>query len=279
LDVSAANDVWINGEIVSYDDASVSVFDHGLLVGDGVFETFRVIDGEPFAITRHMQRLAASAATVGIEPPSSQVLTAAIAELIAHSGLSQARLRLTVTSGPGPLGSARGSGPATAVLAISPNGGWPEAAAVSVVPWPRNERGALAGVKSTSYAENAVALARAHAAGASEAIFANTVGNLCEGTGSNIFVGIGGRLVTPPLSAGCLAGVTRALLLETKHAVEEDLPIETLSRADEAFLTSSTRNVHPISEVDGIALPSCPGPLSRAAGEAFEALVLDNSDP
>jgi branched-chain amino acid aminotransferase len=277
--VSAAYDVWINGEIVSHDDASVSVFDHGLLVGDGVFETFRVIDGEPFAITRHMQRLAGSAAAVGIEPPSSEVLTAAMAELIAHTGLSQARLRLTVTSGPGPLGSARGAGPATAVLAISPNGAWPEAAAVSVVPWPRNERGALAGVKSTSYAENAVALARAHAAGASEAIFANTVGNLCEGTGSNIFVGIGGRLVTPPLSAGCLAGVTRALLLETNQAVEEDLPIEALSRADEAFLTSSTRNVHPISEVDGVALPTCPGPLTRAAGEAFEALVRDNSDP
>ena len=93
-----------------------------------------------------------------------------------------------------------------------------------VVPWPRNELGALSGLKTTSYAENVRALAYAAERGGSEAIFANTAANLCEGTGTNIFVVAGGRLITPPLSAGCLAGVTRALVLEWVGAAEEDMP-------------------------------------------------------
>ena len=269
----------MNGRIVSGETAAVSVFDHGLLVGDGVFETFRVVDGAPFALTRHMQRLAASAAAIGIDVPDESEMRAAISDLVAHAGLEQARLRLTVTSGPGPLGSSRGAGPPTAILAITADSDWPPTASVAVVPWPRNERSALAGVKSTSYAENALALARAHEIGASEAIFANTAGNLCEGTGSNVFVGIGGELLTPPLSAGCLAGVTRALLLEATAAVERDIPISDLATADEAFVTSSTRGVHPVSDVDGIALPSCPGPLTSAAARAFADLVERGPDP
>lgn len=274
-----SNLVWINGEIVPGDAASVSVFDHGLLVGDGVFETFRVIDSVAFAVTRHMARLAASAAAIGIEIPPVHQLRTAISELVNASGLSSARLRLTVTSGAGPLGSARGEDGPTAILAITPDTAWPPTASVAVAPWPRNERGALAGVKSTSYAENALALARARELGASEAVFANTVGNLCEGTGSNVFVGISGELLTPPLAAGCLAGVTRALLLEVSDAVERDIPIGDLANAEEAFLTSSTRDVHPISEIDRATLPRCPGPLTAAAAEAFAKLVAENPDP
>lgn len=271
--------VWINGEIVTSESASISVFDHGLLVGDGIFETFRVADGAPFALTRHMQRLAASAAAIGIDLPPEAELRAAIRELIEASGLRQARLRLTVTSGTGPLGSSRGDDGPTAILAMSPHSEWPTTASVAVAPWPRNERGALAGVKSTSYAENALALARAHEVGAGEAVFANTAGNLCEGTGSNVFVGIDGQLTTPPLSAGCLAGVTRALLLEVTDAVEKDIPIDALATADEAFITSSTRDVHPVSDVDGVLLASCPGPLTTAAAAAFAELAARDSDP
>src|SRR5205085_12288505 len=118
-------------------------------------------------------------------------------------------------------------------------------------PWPRNERGALAGVKSISYAENVVALAWAHERGAGEALLTNTAGNLCEGTGSNVFVALNGRLVTPPLSAGCLAGVVRSVLVEGGLAAEEDVPAEALALVDEAFLTSSTREVQPIDRLDG----------------------------
>ena len=145
------------------------------------------------------------------------------------------------------------------------------------VPWPRNERGALAGIKSTSYAENVVALAHATARGASEAIFANTIGNLCEGTGTNIFVEYEGRLVTPPLSSGCLAGVTRALVVEAMAVEELDVPVEILQTTTEAFLTSSTRDVMPIDRIDDRSM--VPGPLTAAAMTAFADLVADSVDP
>ena len=138
-------------------------------------------------------------------------------------------------------------------------------------------RGALAGIKSTSYAENVIALAHAKERGASEAIFANTVGHLCEGTGTNIVVEHEGRLVTPPLSSGCLAGVTRALVIETSDVVEADLPIEVLTTTSEAFLTSSTRNVMGIHRIDDRELPI--GPLTIAAAEALAVLMAADVDP
>jgi branched-chain amino acid aminotransferase len=162
-------------------------------------------------------------------------------------------------------------------IGSSPSRGWPPSAAVVTVPWPRNERGALAGIKSTSYAENVVALAHATARGASEAIFANTIGNLCEGTGTNIFVEYEGRLVTPPLSSGCLAGVTRALVVESMAVEELDVPVEILQTTTEAFLTSSTRDVMPIDRIDDRSM--VPGPLTAVAMTAFADLVADSVDP
>ena len=147
------------------------------------------------------------------------------------------------------------------------------------MPWPRNERGALAGLKTTSYAENALALAYAKERGGGEAIFGNLAGNLCEGTGSNIFVVLRRRLVTPPLSSGCLAGVTRALVLEWFGGEEEDLALEDLYRADEAFLTSTTRDVQPIRAVDDTVLPAAPGPMTAKAMEAFAARSAELMDP
>ena len=116
------------------------------------------------------------------------------------------------------------------------------------VPWPRNERGALAGLKTISYGENVRALAQAKEAGAGEAIFPNTRGELCEGTGTNVFVVTGNVLRTPPEESGCLLGVTRALILEladrlSTRAEEVTLPISALATADEAFSSSSTREV------------------------------------
>ena len=117
------------------------------------------------------------------------------------------RLRITYTGGISPLGSDRGDGAPTLVVAVAPMRDWPASSAVATVPWTRNERSATAGLKTTSYAENVVALAHAHANGAAEALLANTAGNLCEGTGSNVFLVLDGQVVTPPLSSGCLAGV------------------------------------------------------------------------
>ncbi|HEX2047744.1 MAG TPA: aminotransferase class IV [Acidimicrobiales bacterium] len=271
--------VWIDGALLDEAEARVSPLDHGLLTGDGIFETLRVARSRPFAPGRHLERLARSAAGLRLPCPPPEMLLAAMDEVIRANGLKDGRLRITVTGGPSALGSDRGPGGPTVIVAGGLLPAWPPAADVVVAPWPRNERGALTGLKTISYGENVVALAHARDRGAGEALFANLAGNLCEGTGTNVFVGFDGRLVTPPLSAGCLAGVTRELLLDLVDVVEDDLPVDAIRAADEAFLTSSTRDVQPIRSVDGRALPACPGPLTTAAAAAFQALLLRDLDP
>lgn len=273
--------VWVNGSLAPAETASVSAFDHGLLTGDGVFETLKVVRGVPFAARRHFERLAFSAAGLGLELPSVLTLETAMSAVIGACGLVDGRLRITVTGGPSPLGSDRGAEGPTVIVAGGRLPDWPPTVDVVTVPWPRNERGALAGLKTISYGENVVALALARRSGAGEAIFGNTVGSLCEGTGTNVFLSPAGsgRMVTPPLSSGCLAGVTRALLLELGVAEEEDVPLDALASADEAFLSSTTRDVHPISSVNGLGLGECPGPLTTAAAAAFADLAARTLDP
>jgi len=282
---AAAGPVWVGEGLVEAERAAVSVFDHGLVTGDGVFETVELREGRPFALRRHLARLHRSAAGLGLVPPPPGLVEAAV-EAVAAAALHRSGiLRITWTAGSGPLGSLRGDGPPMLVVASgpapawSPHSGSSAGEAVAIVPWRRNERGALAGLKTTSYAENVRALAEARRHGASEAIFANTVGELCEGTGANVFVVWEGRLCTPALACGCLAGVTRELVLEVTDASEEHLPLLALSEASEAFLTSTTRGVRPISVVDGTPLPLVPGPLTTAARAAYLARVEGDDDP
>jgi len=133
-------------------------------------------------------------------------------------------------------------------------------------------------VKSVSYAENVVALAWARQRGAGEALFANNAGDLCEGTGSNVFVVIAGRLVTPPLSSGCLAGVVRSLLVDDRLAAENAVPVATLGDIEEAFLTSSTREVQVIDRWDGRDLPAHSAMADRA-GALIQSYWKDSPDP
>jgi branched-chain amino acid aminotransferase len=271
--------VWIDGTLLAGDEAKVSAFDHALLTGDGVFETLRVYRRQPFAARRHLERLARSAAGMRLELPELAAIRVAMADVIEANDLDEGRLRITVTGGPSPLGAERGGHPPTVIVAGSIMVPWPATTDVVVVPWPRNDRGALAGLKTVSYGENVVALAYATDRGAGEAVFPNLAGNLCEGTGTNVFLGAGGRLLTPPLSAGCLAGVTRELLTELVEVEEADVAVGALAEADEAFLTSSTREVHPIRSVDGTVLPQVPGPLTRAAAAALADLLARDLDP
>jgi branched-chain amino acid aminotransferase len=271
--------VAIDGELVDQSVASVSAFDHGLTVGDGVFETLQVVRGTAFALRRHLARLRRSLAGLGIElAVSDDGLAATMAQVVAANHLHAGRLRLTVTGGVSPLGSDRGGSGPTVVVATAALPTWDPTTAVVTVEWPRNERSAVAGLKTTSYAENVVALERAHGQGASEAIFANTQGHLCEGTGSNIFVGRHGRLLTPPLTSGCLAGITRELVCELVAVDQADLDLGDLGEVDEAFLTSSTRDVQAIASIDGRPL-AAPGPLTQAAADALAALMARDLDP
>jgi branched-chain amino acid aminotransferase len=279
--------VSVDGHLSPAGDARVAALDHGVTVGDGVFETCKVVDETPFALTRHLARLRRSAEIIGLRLPWSDddlrqrcadaVAAAAADPANASSGVS--RLRLTVTGGPGPLGSDRSDVPPTLVIAAGPGSPWPATTSVRTVPWVRNERSAVAGAKTTSYAENVVALAAAHRAGASEALLANTVGVLSEGTGSNVFLEVDGVLCTPSLATGCLAGITRAIVCESVPVVErDDLTFDHLHRTTEAFLTSSTRDIHPIARIDDTDLVA-PGPLTAAAIDAFRTVESQSLDP
>jgi branched-chain amino acid aminotransferase len=275
---------WVDGRLVALADAKISVLDHGLVVGDGVFETLRVYRGVPFAWTRHLARLRTSAAGLGLEVPDVTELRGAAEAVLRANELTEARLRITVTGGVAPPGSGRGDGPPSAFVLAFPIEAAAPSVDVVIAPWTRNENGALAGLKTISYAANVRALAYAREKGAGEAIFANTKGNLCEATGSNVFLVRDGTLTTPPPSAGSLLGVTRALLLElgTQSGIpteERDVPIGALAQSDEAFLSSTTREVQPIACVDGARLCEVGGAVSERLAAAFRELVARDLDP
>ncbi|MBU6278347.1 MAG: aminotransferase class IV [Actinomycetales bacterium] len=273
--------VWLGddtgGRRVEPAEAHVSVFDHGFTVADGVFETIKVIDGVPFALSRHLRRLSSSAQALGMPVPESSLLHKAVGEVTSGSA-GVGRLRITLTGGAGPMGSDRGDARRTLVLVHVPAPAWPATTQAVVVPWRRNEHSALAGVKSTSYAENVIALDWAKQRGASEALFANCAGHLCEGTGSNVFIVRDGVVSTPTLASGCLGGITRELVIEWCDVIEEDLPMEALASADEVFITSSTRDVHPVSQIDGRQLPA-PGPVSADIQRLFVKKAAEHPDP
>ncbi|MFD9538865.1 aminotransferase class IV [Streptomyces sp. NPDC060022] len=271
--------IWVNGGLRDADDARVSVLDHGLTVGDGVFETVRVAQGRPFALTRHLDRLTRSARGLGLSDPDPDEVRHAAEAVIAANPMALGRLRITYTGGLSPLGSDRGDAGPSLVVALGETSRRPDSTAVITVPWTRNERSAVAGLKTTSYAENVVALARAHEQGASEALFPNTVGQLCEGTGSNVFVVLDGRIHTPPLTSGCLAGITRALAVEWTGAQETELPLDILGRAEEIFLTSTLRDIQAVHRVDGRELPGAPGPVTAKAMRIFDERAGDDLDP
>jgi branched-chain amino acid aminotransferase len=275
--------VWVNGVLVEATAPAIAALDHGVTVGDGVFETCKVADGRGFALDRHARRLDRSLAGLGLPAADHAYIDKGVAAVLDGPPLAFGRLRYSVTGGAGPLGSDRSDSALTYIVTAGPQPRPPAHARVVVVPWTRNERSAIAGLKTTSYAENVVALAYAKERGGIEAIFANTRGELCEGTGTNVFVVVDGELLTPPLESGCLAGVTRELTLEWCRAEglpvrEQTLPLSVLQTADEVFITSSTKDVLAVSGVDDRDLPA-PGPVTRRAAEIFARLSAERIDP
>ena len=270
--------IWLNGALQD-DEATISPFDHGLTTGDGVFETIKIVDGRPFAVTRHLERLVLSAVGLGLPKPGVAQLEEGIAAVVtADPDIPFGRLRITYTGGVSPLSSDRGTSGPTILVATQAIKRPASTSAIVTVPWVRNERSAVAGLKTTSYAENVRALAHAKERGGSEAIFANTIGNLCEGTGSNIFCVYDGELVTPTLESGALAGVTRALVLEWFGGTERDVPMERLFEADEVFLTSTTRDVQAVHRVDDRDLAT-PGTITAQVAKIFAERSAEDVNP
>jgi branched-chain amino acid aminotransferase len=273
---------WLNGDLLADPtQGAIAVTDHGFTVGDGVFEAVKTLDGVPFALTRHLDRLERSAAGLGLPAPDLDDVRRGVAAVLAGGAADDpiGRLRITWTAGPHPMGSGRGGGPPTLAVAYSAIAPAAPATTVVTVPWTRNEHGATAGLKTTSYAENVIALAHAAERGGTEAVFANTAGHLCEGTGSNVFYVVDDELRTPTLASGCLAGVTRALVVEWCGAREVDEPLaEVLASASEVFLASTTRDVQAVARWDERRLPA-PGPVTQRCAETWAAREAETMEP
>lgn len=285
--------VWLDGRLYRGAQAAtvtgIGAFDHAVLVGDGMFETCAVVQSTAFALTRHLDRLERGAAVFGLAIAQRRDIEKAVARVLDAAPLAD-RLRITVLGAAGPLGSARGSAQTRLLIAASRSSVPPApTSAVVRLPWTRNERAATAGLKTTSYGDNVMGIEYAMARGADEGIFANTTGQLCEGTASNIFVERDGELLTPSLRNGPLPGITRALILEwaadagipAREAQDDELPWSVLDevRAGSAALAmvGSIRTVTPVVRLDG--QPVGRGRLCDALRETFIARMARDSDP
>lgn len=251
---------WLNGRLQQMQH--VSAANKGLLLGFGVFETIKVVQGEPHFLDRHVARLRLGCARMQLPDVNSAVIENAVSEVMQANPTDRelARLRITVTSQADTV---------DLLVTIHPMEAWPETTTCTIVPWIRNERSPLVGVKSTSYAENVVAQRWALSEGFSEGIFFNSVGEVCEGATSNIFVVKGDQVITPHVNCGVLPGIVREVLLDHELARESIITSDDLASADEIFLTSSTRGVHPVIQC-GQRRFSKVGEVTKGILQAFE---------
>jgi branched-chain amino acid aminotransferase len=278
-DLTGQLKIWLDGRL--YDDpreATIAGTDHGLVVGDGVFETLKVTEQGAFAVSRHLNRMSRSAAALSLPAPDHTLIREAIDAVLEGRDFGRGKLRITYTGGSGPLGSETAYGPPTLIVALAPAAPAPPLTSIVTAPWTRNERGALTGVKSTSYAENVRGLRYAAERGASEAIFLNTVGHVCEGTGTNIFLVFGDTIVTPPLSSGPLVGITRELIMKWSSIDERELTHEEAKRANEVFITSSMRDIQGVERWDDQNF-SPMRPITEAVSVTFAERSQADLDP
>lgn len=270
-----------NGAVHDSSTPLIAATDQVIVQGQGVYETLVAHTGNVFAFRQHMERLEKSAVLMGIACPAQEEVADAISLTMVKSGfdkIAKSRIRLTLTGGIGDSRFSNTPGEAQLFIEVSPIPPIPDSISVVTVPFARNERGALVGAKTTNYGENIVARRMAREAGADEAIFGNTRDLLCEGTWSNIFVFKGGKWITPPLSSGCLPGVTRALVLEQAAKIgieieEMDFEMEALGSIEGAFLTSTLRDLQPVRQVDGWLLPLLQPPGFSELSLAFQKLT------
>jgi branched-chain amino acid aminotransferase len=267
--------VWIDGAPIDAALARVPVFDRGFLYGDSVYEVTRAFGGRPFALAEHLDRLERSAAGIGMSIPPRAEIEAAVAATCAAVGSGELYLRIIVTRGAGEIALDPGMADRPRLIVIArpvhppPPSAYADGVNVALVAHSRSAPGTRAvdpSVKSGNYLVSVLAVAEAKRRDAFEAILCDQVGRLTEGSSSNLFVVRGGRIVTPPLSAGLLEGITRRhviALAEAAGIAVDQVPLwpKDLETADEAFLTSSIRGVVPVVRVDGAPI----GPAGDAA--------------
>jgi branched-chain amino acid aminotransferase len=278
---SAGAFVWQGHQIHRAVDLTLSTLDQGFTVGNGTFETLIAKNGKPFALQRHWKRLQTGCSLMHLAPPSFELMSEALHQVLEANALDEARLRFTVSAGP--IHAPQDPRPTYVASAVP----LPQVAPTEIVvtvPWTRNESGALTGIKSISYAENIRALHYAKSWGAGEALMLNTQGQLCEGTTSNIFLVIEGELYTPPLSSGCLPGITREIVIEQARANslpihEQPLMREDLEHAEEVFLTSSIRGVQPVAVAEGLRLQGAPGPVTLKLSRLYKEVLDAGLEP
>ncbi|MGB3099876.1 MAG: aminotransferase class IV [Solirubrobacterales bacterium] len=259
--------VSIDGQLLDPGEASISVLDDGLLRGDGVFEAIKLYDGHPFRLDAHLDRLARSAAAIDL-PFDGAGLRREIGALLAAAGPIEAMLRIVVTRG------------GRRILMVERIPSWPARARVALVPLTPSE--ILSGVKSISYAANMHATRIASKQGADEAVYLNAAGIVLEAPTSSVFwVGADGGLRTPALETGILDSITREVVVAALPCEEGAFPAADLKSAEEAFLASTTREIQPISAVDGIELarPDGGSAAADAAAALAEALAAERGSP
>jgi len=280
--------VNVNGRVFDQEHAVISVFDHGFLYGEGVYETLRTYNGQPFLFDRHMRRLRASAGMVALDVPIGDAkIDARFRETMRAAGLGEstgreAYIRILVTRGIGELTYDLAACPNPSIVVIvKPNvepsrEAFERGVKVALVPIVRNHPDTVnPRIKSNNLLNNALAMQEAFKRGAYEGVMRNYKGQLAECTQSNLFIVKNGVAMTPPLDAGLLPGITREFLFEVGADVgitvrDADLHDDDLLGADEAFLTSTTREAVPIVQVDDRTIGSgSPGPVTRALLDGY----------
>lgn len=279
--------VWLNGELLPEEQARISPFDRGLLLGDAIFETMRVYRGRPHALAEHMARLRRSCADTRIPFPDG--IEDVFPQVIAANGILDGQVRVTLTRGRGGRGaSPRGAGPPTVLVTAAPVHHDPalyERGLRLVTATRRRipQSSLPSSIKSTNYLVHVLARIEAEEAGADDALFVDEDGFVVEATQANLFAVLGETLVTPPLSAGCLPGQTRAEVLRLAPAVglrteERPLARRELDGAREILLTASVLEVAPVVALDAAPVgDGKPGPLARRLHELYRKQAQDES--
>ena len=270
------NVAYLNGSFVPATDALLRADDAGMQFGRGVYETFRCRRGAVFRLSRHLQRLQAGAALLGISiPPVIESLAAVVDALCRRCGLDDARVRLTLTAGP------PGDGP-TFLIQARPATDYPldlysRGMVATVATVRRNETSPLSGIKSLNCLDNVMSREQAQSAGADTALLLNTRGLVAEASTANVFVVRNRSLLTPPMDEGALPGVTRGAVIDLASeagltVLERPLTLEELLLSDEAFLTSAIMGVMPLVRVDGQAIgEGRPGAVTARVRTLYQA--------